>query len=254
MHGRRFLAKWGQSFFPRRAIGNGACGKSVVLYTESQLGQLPFGAPRRSDMIWTRKEALMARLARGEYLDPQTIQIVHTISRCVRRAFLCGQDPVLGKSYEHRRQWIAERLEFLASIFAIDCLTFTIMSNHFHLVLRSRPDIVRGWSDEQVARRWLRLCPLRETPAGDPAEPTDAELAMLLNNPMKIARLRIRLSDISWWMRMTNQKIAQRANREDGCTGHFWGRFRPTCSWMKRRFWASRRRLQEELVSVKPLP
>ena len=101
------------------------------------------------------------------------------------------------------------------------------MNNHFHLVLRNRPDIVRGWSDEQIARRWLRLCPLRKTPSGDPAEPTTAELAMLLNDPMKIAQLRIRLSDISWWMRMTNQKIAQRANREDGCTGHFWeGRYR----------------------------
>ena len=31
----------------------------------------------------------MARLARGEYLDPRTIQIVHTVQRFVRRAFLC---------------------------------------------------------------------------------------------------------------------------------------------------------------------
>ena len=89
----------------------------------------------------------MSRLARGEYLDPQSIQIAHITTRCVRRAFLCGEDPLTGKCYEHRRQWIERRLEFLASVFAIDCLTFAVMSNHVHLILRTRPDIVRTWSD-----------------------------------------------------------------------------------------------------------
>ncbi|TWU02036.1 hypothetical protein Pla100_17720 [Neorhodopirellula pilleata] len=32
-----------------------------------------------------------------------------------------------GQSYEHRRGWIRERLEFLASVFGIDCLTYTVM-------------------------------------------------------------------------------------------------------------------------------
>ena len=92
----------------------------------------------------------MARLARREYLDPQTIQIAHITNGCVRRAFLCGQDAYSGKAYEHRRQWIRERLEFLAALFAMDCLTFALMSNHIHLILRSRPDIARQWTDEEV--------------------------------------------------------------------------------------------------------
>ena len=70
----------------------------------------------------------MARLARGEMIDPSEIQICHTNSRCVRRAFLCGDDPFSGGSYEHRRQWIRDRLEFLASVFGIDCLTCAIVS------------------------------------------------------------------------------------------------------------------------------
>ena len=33
------------------------------------------------------------------------------------------------------------------------------MSNHMHLILRTRPDVVQEWSDEEVAFRWLRLFP-----------------------------------------------------------------------------------------------
>ena len=71
----------------------------------------------------------MARLARGEMIDPSEVQVVHCISRCVRRAYLCGEDPVSGESFEHRRLWIRDRLELLASVFGIDCLTSTCELN-----------------------------------------------------------------------------------------------------------------------------
>ena len=169
----------------------------------------------------------MARQARGEFLDPFEVQVVHCTQRCIRRAYLCGQDAVTNKSFEHRREWVRDRMEFLSSVFAIDCLTFAVMHNHLHVVLRSRPDVVKSWSDQDVARRWLRLFPRRREEDGSPCEPAEHELNALLRDKSVLAERRRRLSDISWWMRCLAEVIARRANREDECTGRFWeGRFK----------------------------
>ncbi len=169
----------------------------------------------------------MARLARYEVLDPNQVQLLHCVQRCVRRAFLCGEDAFSGQSFEHRREWIRARLEFLASVFGIDCLTYTVLSNHLHVVLRSRPDVVSTWSDEEVARRWLRLFPNKREKDGSPAAPSKPEIDMIVDQPEVLAERRKRLSDVSWWMRCTAENVARRANREDQCTGRFWeGRFK----------------------------
>lgn len=69
----------------------------------------------------------MARQARGEYLNPNEVQVVHCVQRCVRQAYLCGFDKNTGNDYEHRRGWIRDRFEMLASVFAVDCLTYAVM-------------------------------------------------------------------------------------------------------------------------------
>jgi hypothetical protein len=79
-----------------------------------------------------------------------------------------------------------------------------------------------SWDDAEVARRWLLLCPLRKGPDGEAEEPTAFELDCIRNHPQRLAELRTRLSDISWWMRLLCQKIAQRANKDDGEVGKFW--------------------------------
>lgn len=171
----------------------------------------------------------MARVNRREVLSEGEIQVVHCVNRCVRRGFLCGIDPLTGKDYEHRRQWIRRRLEFLAGIFGIDVLAFSAMSNHLHAVLRSRPDVVRDWADEAVARRWWNLFPQRRNQDGSPAEPAETDLNALMSDAKVLAELRGRLSSISWFMRCTSEVIARLANAEDECTGRFWeGRFKAT--------------------------
>ena len=164
----------------------------------------------------------MARLARVEVFSPDEIAIVHVMNRVVRRCFLLGSDPVTGNNYDHRKTWIEEQLQRLASCFGIDLLCFAILSNHFHLILRSRPDVVATWDDTEVARRWLMLCPVRKNDEGFAEEPNEAELNMVRNDPQRLETIRLRLSDVAWWMRLLCQYIAVRANHEDREMGKFW--------------------------------
>ena len=110
---------------------------------------------------------------------------------------------------------------------AVEVLGFAILSNHFHIVLRNRPDVVENWSDDDVVRRWWNLCPGRRSENGSAAEPTELELKALQGDKDKLAEYRKRLSSVSWFMRFTSENIARRANAEDECTGRFWeGRFK----------------------------
>ena len=95
----------------------------------------------------------MPSCPRSEIVREGEVGVYHCWSRCVRRAFLCGNDPVTGKDFEHRRDWISQFEERLAGLFAIDVAFHNEMSNHMHLILRARPDVVAQWSDKEVARR-----------------------------------------------------------------------------------------------------
>ncbi|QDV26582.1 hypothetical protein [Aureliella helgolandensis] len=169
----------------------------------------------------------MARTKRSEVFAADEIAVVHVMNRVVRRCFLMGEDPVSGKNFDHRKRWIEAELVRSAASFGIDLIAFSLLCNHMHMVLRSRPDVVETWTDAEVARRWLMLCPVRKDKSGHAAEPSECELNSIRLNPERLNEIRRRLSDISWWMRLLCQRIAQRANREDGVEGHFWqSRFR----------------------------
>ncbi len=161
-------------------------------------------------------------LPRSKYVKDGEEGVYHCFSRCVRRAFLYGFDPVTKRDFSHRKEWIVDRLRHLAAIFAIEVCAYAIMANHYHTILRLRPDIVDSWSDWEVATRWLKLFPLHRTLDGTAAPPTDQDIRALTDQPERIALLRKRLCSLSWFMGRLNEFIARAANKEDEVKGRFW--------------------------------
>ena len=140
-----------------------------------------------------------------------------------------GDDSVSGKNFNHRKVWIEEYLQQFAAAFGIDLLGFAILSNHFHLILRTRPDLVATWDDREVARRWLMLCPHRRSLESAAMPPTEPEINSIAGCQIKCDDIRERLSSISGWMRLLCYRGAQRANHEEVESGRFFqDRYRAT--------------------------
>jgi hypothetical protein len=157
-------------------------------------------------------------LARNQLISIEDTPYYHIVSRCVRRAFLCGKDKYSGKSYEHRRGLIVDRVKFLASVFHIKICSYAIMSTHYNLVLKLNN--TKDWSIHQVLISWSSLCnlPYLCQKFLDKQVMDKAEMREVLSMTDKYRK---RLMSISWFMKMLNQDIAFKANAEDGCKGHF---------------------------------
>jgi REP element-mobilizing transposase RayT len=164
--------------------------------------------------------------ARKNLISLDATPYYHTVTRCVRRTFLCGIDDK-GNNYEHRRQWIEDKLHALASVFAIDICAYAIMSNHYHLVLHVDKATAEQWTRDEVIQRWHQVSkgkPLTLRYLQDSSRMTQAELDAV--NELA-DEWRSRLYDISWFMSLINESTARRGNFEDNCTGRFWeGRFK----------------------------
>jgi REP element-mobilizing transposase RayT len=149
----------------------------------------------------------------------------HVVARCVRRAWLWGYDTYAGKDYSHRKAWVLDRLRQLADIFSIELCAYAIMSNHYHLVLRVDRQRMTRLSHAEIVTRWTQLFsvpPLIQRWQDGRAGAAERMIAEEL-----IERWRLRLIDVSWYMRCLNENLARRANAEDKCTGRFWeGRFK----------------------------
>ena len=164
--------------------------------------------------------------ARKELISLDSTPYYHCISRCVRRAFLWGEDSFTGKNFEHRKGWVTGRLRELADTFAIDIAAYAVMSNHYHLVLRVDRQKASNWSTNEVIDRWKRLYKLPQTVVRYQRNETLLEAERMRVNQY-VETWRERLFDISWFMRCLNEHLARRANEEDNCSGRFWeGRFK----------------------------
>ena len=165
--------------------------------------------------------------ARKQQICLEETPFYHCYVRCVRQAFLCGDDFSTNQNFDHRKQWIVTRLKFLSYIFSIDICAYAVMSNHYHVVLHVDKARALAWSDDEVIERWMQLYkghPLVDfwLKDKDNCEKAIAEQAKIL-----VDKWRQRLFDIGWFMRGVNETIARMANQEDSCKGRFWeGRYK----------------------------
>lgn len=159
--------------------------------------------------------------ARSTLVSATDTPYYHCISRCVRRAFLCGYDNHTQIDYEHRRQWLEDKLLYTASVFSIKLCAYAVMSNHYHVVVHIHTNTAATWSKREVVRRWHSLFNgtylSQRFAVGEPLLSTQLEV---LDQDIEVWRER--LCSLSWFMKVVNESIARRANLEDKCTGHFW--------------------------------
>jgi REP element-mobilizing transposase RayT len=164
--------------------------------------------------------------ARKQLISLADTPYYHCISRCVRRAFLCGEDKNTGQNFDHRRGWVEDKLLSLSQTFAIEVCAYAVMSNHTHLVLFVDENSATSWSTHEVIERWHKL--FKGTLLTQQYLRGENMPEYLMTSLLETVEVyRERLMDISWFMRLLNQSIATQANQEDNCTGHFWeGRFK----------------------------
>jgi len=165
--------------------------------------------------------------ARSEQIDLDSTPFYHCYVRCVRRAFLCGDDRSTGENFDHRKQWIVSRLKFLSYVYAIDICAYAVMSNHYNVVLHVDRERANSWSLREVAERWMQLYKgnlLVDEWLENPEAINKAKLKVVTD---LIEVWRERLYSLEWFMRGVNETIARMANEEENCKGRFWeGRYK----------------------------
>lgn len=153
--------------------------------------------------------------ARKRLVDPAVTRWYHCISRCVRQAFLLGEDGLT-----NRKAWIQNRLQELCEVFSISVAGFSILDNHLHVLARLDPDVAKTWSAEEVAQRWGKLYPPRNR-RREKLPISDKWIQARVEDPKWIAKARQRLQSLSWFMKCLKEPLARLANREDDCLGAF---------------------------------
>ena len=143
----------------------------------------------------------------------------HCISRVVDRRFVL---------HAEEKEHFVTLMRKLEAFHGMRVVTYCVMSNHFHVVVRIDAERAAAWTTDEVLERWTALFsgPLlvqRYLEEGRSGLSAGDALAV----DQLAATYRARLADLSWFMRTLNEGIARQANAEDGVKGRFWeGRFK----------------------------
>ena len=165
----------------------------------------------------------MVAFPRKDVVREGEVGIYHVWSRCAQQWHLMGQEEEWRIDFGHRRQWLESLLRYHSQVFAVDLANFSILSNHFHLVVRTRPDIVETWSDEMVAARWKLAWPEFDQEAMTwSREVDDRMIQRLVDDPKKFDLARKGLGSLSWFMARIKEAFSKLCNAEAGRSGAFW--------------------------------
>ena len=126
-----------------------------------------------------------------------------------------------GEGFEHRKQWIEDRLQTLSGCFAVSVCGFAVMDNHLHVLVRLDADTVNSWSAEEVVRRWMTAYP-RRSATGEDLGVSQAWIDDQTKDEARVTLLRARLANLGWFMKALKEPLARLANKEDECRGTFW--------------------------------
>ncbi len=118
----------------------------------------------------------------------------HVMSRTVGQQFLL---------LDNEKDKFVEILDGLSDLFFVKIIGFSVMNNHFHLLIKM--ESTEHFDDKKIIDR-LRGYYQRE---------------LILANP-EICKFKEKLGDISEFMKLLKQKFALWYNRQNNRKGHFW--------------------------------
>jgi len=141
----------------------------------------------------------MARMARLKYRDPRD-GYYHVISRTVLKSFLLDDEA---------RETFLSILRMLTRVYFVKVVTFSLMNNHFHLIVRMLPP--DGIGDSDLEERFnIYYNEGKQKRNWRPWHVSDA------------SRYRCRFADLSRFMQDLKQRFSRWHNKKNDNQGHVW--------------------------------
>jgi hypothetical protein len=171
----------------------------------------------------------MARIARSEVFDHNETNCIFTECTAAPGRLLGELRSPLSSDREERRVFIEDIIAVFRQYFAVELIAYTFDHKSIQQMLQPKPQLAQELSPEDVARRWLIICPSIRRHDAPFDRPSEKDICRLCEDPDRIDRIRQQLSDVAWWNRLLCQRIAQNFNKFDNLRGRFWeGRFHST--------------------------
>lgn len=118
------------------------------------------------------------------------------------------------------RAWLSAAMASWFDLLAVDLLGYALMGNHVHLVVRTRPDVAKGWDAAEVRRRLAAMGRVHD------GRPVPVDGAQARSDDVGVVEGRRLLAHPGAMLAAVKEGFARRLNQADGTAGHVWeGRY-----------------------------